>query len=256
MINKGIYRILGPVMIPDKKILRYHDDIGFYDLVIPSKTIEFYRNKFHLEKKENNINIEHGEIIDEGVTLTNSFLIDENNRHSLPEEFQDLPIGTWMIEYTFENQELLAYYESIGLKGFSVEGKFTIVGEDGKKYTIQENFKRMNKLSDLLSFEIWIHGGGSEDGGRKEHGEAHFELKEKKTRKPIGKIIMPSFDLWLKSDFNKRIELLKVLNKADISKKDKKGMVRWLELNENENLIKCHKEWNESNKDNKRTLMI
>ena len=67
---------------------------------------------------------------------------------------------------------------------------------------------------------------------------------------------MPSLDLWLKSDFKQRIEFMTIQNKDDISKKDKKGMVRWLELNDNENLLMCHKEWNESNKDNKRAIMI
>lgn len=249
-------RILGPVMIPDKKMLRYHDDIGFYELVIPTEAIKFYQKKFHSDKKEKKINIQHEKIVEDGVRLSDSFLINNNNRHSLPLEFRNLPNGTWMIEYTFENPQLLAQYENIGLNGFSVEGKFTIVDEDGKKHTIKENFKRMNKLSDLLSFEIWVYGGGAEDGGRKEHGEAHFELKEKNTRRSIGKITMPSLELWLKSDFKQRIELMTVQNKADISRKDKKGMVRWLELNDNENLLNCHKEWNEKNKDNKRTILI
>jgi hypothetical protein len=249
-------RILGPIMIPDKKILRYHNDIGFYELVIPSNAIEYYRNKFHSKKTENNIKILHEEMIEEGIRLSDSFLVCMDNRQSLPEEFKDLPNGTWMIEYTFENPELFAHYENIGLKGFSVEGKFTIVGEDGKKYTIQEKFRKINKLSDLLPFDIWVHGGGAEDGGRKEHGEAHFELKEKNTRRPLGKITMPSLELWLNSNFKQRIELMTVQNNVDISKKDKKGMVMWLELNENENLLNCHKEWNESNKHNKRTIMI
>jgi len=249
-------RIMGPVMIPDKKILRYHDEIGFYELVIPSNAIEFYLNKFHSEKKETNINIQHNEIIEEGVILSNSFLISDDNRDSLPTEFQNLPNGTWMIEYTFESPELLANYENLDLNGFSVEGTFTIVGDEGKKYTVQEKFKRMNKLSDLLSFEIWVHGGSTEGRGRNEHGEAHFELKEKKSRRPLGKIIMPSLEIWLKSDFRERIELMIVQNNEDISKKDKKGMVRWLELNDNENLINCHKEWNECNKHNNRTILI
>ena len=148
-------------MIPDKKMLRYHDEIGFYDLVISAHAIEFYRNKFHSDNKENNINIQHTEKIEEGVRLTDSFLINNDDRQSLPIEFQDLPNGTWMIEYTFDNTELLVQFENIGLRGFSIEGRFTIEGEDGKKYTVHENFKRMNKLSDLLSFEIWVHGGGS-----------------------------------------------------------------------------------------------
>lgn len=249
-------RILGPVMIPDKKMLRYHDEIGFYELVIPADAIEFYRNKFHSDKHDENFNIEHSEKIEEGVRLSNSFIINSNSRESLPIEFQDLPNGTWMIEYTFDSPEVLVYYENLGLTGFSVEGTFTIVGKDGKKYTVKEKFKRMNKLSDLLSFEIWVHGGSTDGRGRNEHGEAHFEIKEKNTQKPKGKITMPSLELWLKSNFKERTGLMKVQNNDDISKKDKKGMVRWLELNDNENLINCHKEWNESNKYNNRAILI
>ncbi len=249
-------RILGPVMIPDKKILRYHDEIGFYELAVPAHAIEVYRNKFHAQKKDNNINIQHIEIIQEGVMLSDSFLINSDNRESLPNEFQSLPNGTWMIEYTFDNPKLLAVYENFGLKGFSVEGTFTIVGEDGKQYTIHEKFQRMNKLSDLLPFEIWVHGGSTDGSGRNEHGEAHFELKEKNTRRPLGKIMMPSLELWLKSDFKERVELMRVQNNNDISKKHKKAMAMWLGLNDNENLINCQKEWNESNQHNNRAVQI
>ncbi len=249
-------KILGPVMIPDKQILRYHDEIGFYNLVVSANVIEFYKNKFSSEERENNLNIQHGKIINEGVKLTKSFLINEENRKSLRTDFHDLPNGTWMIEYTFDRPELLAEYEMDGLKGFSIEGTFTIIGEDGKAYSVHEKFRRMNKLSDLLSFEIWVHGGSTDGRGRNEHGQAHFELKEKNTRKPLGKILMPSLELWLKSDFDERVQLMKLENGNDISKKDKKGMARWLELNENENLIMCHNEWNECNKHNNRTIQI
>jgi hypothetical protein len=114
----------------------------------------------------------------------------------------------------------------------------------------------MNRLSDLLFFDIWVHGGSTDGRGRNEHGEAHFELKKKNTRKPLEKILMPSLSLWLKSDFDERVNLLSIQNSMDISKKDKKGMARWLELNENENLIMSHKEWNECNKHNNRTIQI
>jgi len=243
-------------MIPKKKILRYHEEIGFYELAVPANVIEFYRNKFNTDKKDNNLNINHDQIIYEGVKLSNSFLITDENRQTLPKAFHDLPNGTWMIECTFDSAELLSDFEKMGLTGFSVEGKFSIIGEDGKKYTVYENFRRVNKLSDLLSFEIWVHGGSTDGRGRNEHGEAHFELKEKNTRKPLGKIMMPSLEKWQQCNFNERVSLLKVQNGNDISTKDKKGMVRWLELNENENLILCHTEWNESNKYNNRTVPI
>jgi len=249
-------KVLGPAMIPEKKMLRYHEEIGFYELIFPAETIEHYRNKFHSNKKENNISIEHKLIIKKGVELTDSFLINKENSHLLPIYFQDLPNGTWMMEYTFDNSNLLSKFENDGSGGFSIEVKFTIVVEDGNKYDVYEKFSRMNKLSDLLSIEIWVHGGSTDGKGRNEHGEAHFELKEKNSRKPLGKIMMPSLNLWLQSSFKEKIKLMVVQNGDEITKKDKKGLVRWLELNDNENLIKCHKEWNESNKHNNRTFQI
>lgn len=241
-------------MIPDKRMLRYHNEIGFYELSFPADDIKFFKEKFHRNEREKNLNINHNEIVSEGIKISNSYLISEVNRQSLPVTYQDLPNGTWMIECSIDKSEMLEHIEDIGLRGFSIEITFTIKGEDGKKYTVHENFRRINKLSDLLAFEIWVHGGSTYGSGRNEHGEAHFELKEKNTRKPLGKIFMPTMETWLNS--MDRTTLLKVQNGKDISTKEKKGMVQWLELNDNENLIMCHKEWNECNKDNNRTTQI
>lgn len=243
-------------MIPNKKMLRYHDEIGFYELSIPKDAIEFYREKFHKDGKEGNLNINHLEKINFGVQITDSFLISDVNRLNLPETFKGLPDGTWMIEYTFETIELLRRFEDEGITGFSVEGRFVIEDIKGKKYTIYENFKRMNKLSDLLPFDLYVFGGSTDGAGRNEHGEAHFELKEKNTRKSLGKIFMPNMENWVKSSSVEKLEMFTVNNGPQISKKEKIAIVRWLELNENENLKNCHKFWNESNQYNNRTIQI
>ena len=243
-------------MIPDKKILRYHDKIGFYELSISSDVIESYKNNFDLNNRNDVINVNHTENTYSAIKILKSFLISDTNRQSLPLNFQDLPDGTWMLELFFEDTELLTEFENNGLKGFSIEGRFTIEDDKGKQITVYEKFRRMNKLSDLLSFDIWVHGGSTEGAGRNEHGEAHFELKEKKSHRPLGKIFMPTINKWLGLDFKQRVKLLNVQNGNDISQKEKKGFVRWLELNNNENLIKCHQEWNECNKDNNRTTQI
>lgn len=75
MNNKDRNRILGPVMIPDFKILRHHDEIGFYHLVFSVSDIEHCKDKFHKEKKEKNVNINHQPGIYSGAHLTESFLI-------------------------------------------------------------------------------------------------------------------------------------------------------------------------------------
>ena len=243
-------------MVPDFKILRHHDEIGFYELIIGADVIEFYKNKFHKEKKEKNININHGPEIYDGATLTQSFLIDKGNRDSLPGQFQELPDGTWMVEYTFDRPENLSELESQNINGFSVEGNFTIEGADGKKYSVYEKFRIMNKLSDLLRFNIYVQGGGTDGHGRNEHGSGHFELKEKNSGHSLGKIDMPTLEHWKSCDYKSRIELMTVKNATDISKREKKVMVSWLELRDNENLISCHKEWNEKNKDNNRVTFM
>lgn len=237
-------------------MLRYHDEIGFYDLVISADVIEKYKNKFHAEKKEDQLNLNHSAILQTDAKMTQSFLINDLSRKQIPDDFKDLPDGTWMIELTFESEKSYNEFEKLGLKGFSIEGTFPIVGDDGIEYIVTEKLRIMNKLSDFLPFNIYVQGGSTDGSGRNEHGEAHFELKQKNTNKPLGKIFMPSLSSWTNLDFKKRIDLMKVHGGIDIATKDKKAMARWLELKDNENLIRCHTEWNECNKFNNRVTLI
>lgn len=249
-------KILGPVMIPDFKMARYHHEIGFYETYFTAETIEQYKRQFHEDQNETNLSLQHSSSIYKNAKLTQSFTINENNRLSLPENFIDLPDGTWMLEYTFDSIIDFNKIVELKLKGFSIEGEFTLVGEDGKSYTIHEKFRIMNKISELLSFNIYVQGGSTEGAGRNEHGEAHFELKEKNSSKNLGKIFMPSTELWQKSNLKERIKLMTVHNGKEISKREKKVLVHWLEINNNENLLRCHSEWNEINKFNNRVKLI
>lgn len=248
-------RILGPVMIPDFKMLRYHEDVGFYDLVATAETISKIKTSFD---KDFGLKptAEHTPKTIDDAEMTGSFLLSEKNIEELPENFKHLPFGTWFLEFTFRTPEALKAVESEGLRGFSLEFPFNIVGPNGETFTVLEKFRLMNKLSDLLPFDIHVFGGSTDGYGRNEHGPAHFELKEKSTRKSLGKINMPSLQTWLELSFDKRVDLMNVINGEDISRKDKKAIVRWLELDSNQNLINCQKQWNESNKHNNRTTPI
>ncbi len=238
-------------------MLRYHDEIGFYNLSIDADTIEKYKNKFHAEKKEDQLNLNHSNLLQTDAKMTQSFLINDKIRDGLPEELKHLPNGTWMIELTFESYKAYEEFEKLGLKGFSIEGTFPITGPDGITHTITEKLRIMNKLSDFLPFNVYVQGGSNHGAGRNEHGPAHFELKQKNTNKNLGKIFMPTMQTWTSSDFKARIDLMKVHGADDIPTKDKKAMVRWLEMDENNNLIRCHNEWNECNKHNtNRTTLI
>lgn len=118
--------ILGPVIIPNKKMLRApNSKVDDYHYVFfSSETIKKIKDKFHFKKKDNNITIEHkGELI-KGIFLTKSFILDEVNIQSIEDKFKNLPLGTWMIEYRVDNQEVWQMIKDKKLNGLSIEGIF------------------------------------------------------------------------------------------------------------------------------------
>jgi len=120
-------RIFGVAMIPDKIIYRNPNALVNepHYVYFTAETIAKARNSFHKNNCEENVNIEHSGILVEGVKLTKSFLISEDNKTQLPEEFLDMPIGTWMVEYDIENEEVWQLIKDKKLNGFSIEGIFT-----------------------------------------------------------------------------------------------------------------------------------
>jgi hypothetical protein len=121
--------IYGPALTPDLKIYRNPNDlVNEPHMVFFSKeTIEQIRTKFHKKNYDNNINIKHNGIRIQNVEMIKSFLIDENSNPSLPNEFKDLPLGTWMLAYKIENDEVWEMIKNNEIKGFSVEGIFEYV---------------------------------------------------------------------------------------------------------------------------------
>jgi len=120
-------RVFGVAMIPDKIIYRKPNALVNepHNVYFTAETIAKARTNFHKNNCEGNVNIEHSGVQVDGVKLTQSFLIDEKNKTNLPEEFQDLPIGTWMVEYEIENGEVWQLVMDKKLNGFSIEGIFT-----------------------------------------------------------------------------------------------------------------------------------
>lgn len=251
-------KIISPLLIPDQKILRYDERLGFYEIFFDKKSIEALYLKYQKGINQNKFKIEHkSELIYDEIELSKSFILDESNCNNLPSElFNILPIGTWMIEVKVNNERLFLKLKEENKLGLSVEVKLPIKNKEGKTFIVNENFERISKLSDLLPCEIWVHGGSTNGHGKNEHGKAHFELKEKGTQKPLGKIFMPTLNEWKNATKNNKIKLMKVYNGTDLKTKQKKMIVHWLEFNNNENLKKCHRYWNEKNKDNNRTERI
>lgn len=119
--------IFGPAMIPDLEIYRNPNNIiqEPHYVTFTKETIEQVWNKFHAKNYNNRVNINHDGIQVDNVEMTKSFLITLENKKELPDEFKDLPLGTWMIAYRIDNDQIWEMIKDKKLNGFSVEGIFT-----------------------------------------------------------------------------------------------------------------------------------
>lgn len=118
-------KIFGPAMVPDKKMYRSAngstpEHMAFFS----ADTIYKLREKFHANNFDNNVNINHNGELVEKVILTKSFILNDENRSDLINEFLSLPNGTWMVEYEIENIDVWEKVKSGEIKGFSIEGYF------------------------------------------------------------------------------------------------------------------------------------
>jgi len=114
-----LQKVFGPALNPDKKIYRNpNKEIKEpYCIYFSADTIAKLRKKFHENNFENNVNINHDGIQVNGVKLTKSFIIDKDNKSQLPSEFNHLPLGSWMIEYQIDNDEIWKMVERKNLMG-------------------------------------------------------------------------------------------------------------------------------------------
>lgn len=108
--------ITGVALRANYPIYRFDGKDEFYVQFTP-KDIEIMANKFMKEKKLNNVNVDHNKDVD-GIYLIESFILSE--RHNYP-EFKDVDLGSWIVSYKVENQEVWEAIKSGKLNGFSVE---------------------------------------------------------------------------------------------------------------------------------------
>ena len=117
--------VVGPLMIPDKLILRLDSENNPYYVYFSQATVKAIANKMMKSKLLDRMNIEHNadEIID-GYMMESWIISDSANDKSNSYGF-DLPEGTWMGMYKVENRSVWDLVKQQKLKGFSIEGFFS-----------------------------------------------------------------------------------------------------------------------------------
>lgn len=118
-------KLVGPILIPDKHILRVDDNGEPYNVFFSKKTVAQLAQNYLKKKYVDKATLEHDSKI-KGITLVESWIKeskvnDKSNLYNL-----NAPLGTWLgvfqIDKTPEGDKLWNEYVKTGkVKGFSVE---------------------------------------------------------------------------------------------------------------------------------------
>ena len=136
--------LMGPILVPDKKILRVDGAGQPYYVFFKPETIKRL-SELYLEKKlTDKATLEHDKNID-GVNLVESWIVDDP-KHDKQQVFgMDYPKGTWMVSMKILDDAIWQKVKDGKLNGFSVQGYFLEKAKFSK-----DNTETLEKIKDIL----------------------------------------------------------------------------------------------------------
>lgn len=116
--------VVGPIMIPNKEILRHSADMGYYYVRFTEDTIREIMYKYSKEGLFNAFGVNHAYDTDDVVMLEVWMKESENDKSK--DYGYDLPNGTVFVKAKIESDELFAAIKGGEINGFSIEIKADI----------------------------------------------------------------------------------------------------------------------------------
>ena len=114
--------IVGPAMIPDKKILRKDDKDNYYYVYFTKDTIKKMVDKFLKDNNNRALNIDHSNKMVPGF-IQGAWIVEDPTYDKSRFYGFNLPVGSFFIEVKIEDKEFwLSEVKDEGRYGFSVEG--------------------------------------------------------------------------------------------------------------------------------------
>jgi hypothetical protein len=115
--------LMGPALIPNKKIYRRSGEDEYF-IYFSKDTVRKASELFLTKGNQNNATLEHDGKLD-GLSVVESWIIDDTNQDKSRKYGFDLPDGTWMVSMKVYDDDVWSDYVKTGkVKGFSIEGHF------------------------------------------------------------------------------------------------------------------------------------
>ena len=130
--------LMGPALIPNKKILRASKDEDYY-IYFSEDTVRKASQLFLARGKQNNSTLEHEYDI-KGMSVVESWIVEDTEKDKTKLYNLNVPKGTWMVSVKVNNDDVWDEYVETGkVKGFSIEGYFSDKGNERPEEQIEED---------------------------------------------------------------------------------------------------------------------
>jgi hypothetical protein len=152
VVNEEERIVVGPAMIPDKKIFRRDEDGTEYEVFFTKETIRIIAEKFFKKGFQNNGNEMHNSAKPVDLVFFQSWIADESKGIPKMKQFESLPDGTWFLGAKINAEESWAKVKDGTFKGFSVEGMFDMMPIKMSMKMSEEGAAKLvvNQLKELL----------------------------------------------------------------------------------------------------------
>ena len=123
-VDKEKRILMGAALVPNKNIYRRNGEDEYY-IFFSDATVRKASELFLMRGNQNKSTLEHqAELY--GLSVVESWIIEDDVHDKSRKYNMDLPVGTWMVSMKVNNDEVWNNYVKTGLvKGFSIEGYFT-----------------------------------------------------------------------------------------------------------------------------------
>ena len=162
--------LMGPALIPNKKIYRRSEEGGEYYIFFSEDTVRKASQLFLSKGNQNNSTLEHQYQL-KGMSVVESWIVEDEKKDKSALYELNMPKGTWMVSVKVNNEEVWEEFVKTGkVKGFSIEGYFSDSTDRPKEQVeedlcedcfkeLQAEYALLELLSALEEVELESYGG-------------------------------------------------------------------------------------------------
>ena len=150
-VDKEKRILMGALLIPNKPILRRKGEEEYY-IYFSRETVSKASQLYLMNGNQSKATLEHQHTIN-GLTLVESWLVEDEVHDKSRKYGLNVPIGTWMGAVKVNNEEIWNNYVKTGkVKGFSIEGYFADKMERPKEPVNDFSDIEEAEASEMLSY--------------------------------------------------------------------------------------------------------